>query len=90
MENIIQVIFFIALLYVVYKIFIALWIHVIVPTGKFAWKWTIILATLTFFVILFVFREAILDILPIWIELLVISVGAIIAGVKFLKRKGRM
>lgn len=90
MNDIIDIVIAIALLYFGYKILIWLWKRVVVPTGKKLWKATIILTTIIFFMVLFVLRDAIFDALPKGLQVVFLLGFGAYFGVKYLKAKNRL
>lgn len=90
MNDLIDICLIIALLYIGYKILVWLWKKVIVPTGKKLWKLVIILSTIVFFMVLFVLRDKIFDILPEGLQILILLGFGGYFGVKYLKRNNRL
>lgn len=90
MNDLIDICLIIALLYIGYKILVWLWKKVIVPTGKKLWKLVIILSTIVFFMVLFVLRDKIFDILPEGLQILILLGLGGYFGVKYLKRNNRL
>lgn len=90
MNDVIEIAIALALLYVLYKVFVWIWKYIVVPTSKRLWKITIILATILFFMVIFVLRDAIFDILPKGVQILILLALGGYFGIKFLKAKNRL